>query len=258
MSYNVRRLILIASALVLSACVTRGEIEEIKKNQEKILAKLDSLSRAGAAQQRPQRPRGPDRDTVYSVPIDNSPVKGPNDALVTLVIISEFQCPFSKRATATLEEIEKTYSNDIRFVFKHNPLPFHNRALPAANAATCANEQGKFWKMHDLLFAEQQSLDDAGLEAKAKTIGLNIDKFKNCLSSNKYSNQIKSDQTLAVRLGARGTPAFFINGKFLSGAQPFPAFKALIDAELKKAKDSGVAKSEYYEKQIVEKGKKSL
>lgn len=260
MSFNAKRVILVAVALGLGACVTRGEIEEIKKNQEKILAKLDTMSRTGLAQQQqqPQRPRGPDPAKVYAFPVDQSPVKGSEDAWVTMVIVSDFQCPFCKRVTDTLKEIEQKYGNDVRFVFKYNPLPFHNRAAPSANAAACANEQGKFWKMHDTLFANQDKLDDANLEAYAKDVGLDVGRWKTCVTANKFKTQIDADMAKAAQLGARGTPAFFINGRFLSGAQPFPAFQALIDEELKKAKESGVGKREYYAKQVVEKGEKAL
>jgi protein-disulfide isomerase len=160
--------------------------------------------------------------------------------------------------TDTLKEIEQKYGNDVRFVFKFNPLPFHNRAAPAADAAACANEQGKFWKMHDTLFANQEKLDDASLEGYAKEVGLDVGRWKSCYTANKYKSQIDADIAKAAQFGARGTPAFFINGRFLSGAQPFPAFQAIIDEELKKAKESGVSKRDYYAKQVVEKGEKAL
>ena len=259
MSFSAKRGVVVLFALGLGACVTRGEIEEIKKNQEKILSKLDSLGRGGmGAQQAAQRPRGPDPSKVYAFPVDDSPVKGSSDAWITIVEISEFQCPFCKRVTDTLKEIEQKYGSDVRFVFKHNPLPFHNRAMPAAMASMCAHEQGKFWQMHDQLFANNQALEDAQIEGYAKAVGLDVGKFKACYSANKYKGQIEADQMKANQLGARGTPAFFINGRFLSGAQPFPAFQALIDEELKKAKESGLSKREYYAKQVVEKGEKTL
>ena len=259
MTHPAKHVALLASLLALGACVSRNDIEEIRKDQKAILAKLDALQRGGGmAQQQPQRPRGgPDPQMVYSFAVDDSPVKGSTDAWVTIVEVSDFQCPFCKRVTDTLKEIEQKYGSDVRFVFKQNPLPFHNRAMPAAMAAACVGEQGKFWKMHDLLFANQDKLEDPNLEDYAKQVGVDVGRWKSCVSSNKYKGSIEGDIAKAAQLGARGTPAFFINGRFLSGAQPFPAFQAIIDEELKKAKDSGVAKREYYGKQVVDKGEKS-
>jgi protein-disulfide isomerase len=258
MSFSAKRVILVALTLGVGACVSRGEIEEIKKNQEKILAKLDAMARTGAGQPAPQRPRGPDPAKVYAFPVEDAPVKGPNDAWVTVVEVSDFQCPFCKRAADTLKEVEQKYGKDVRFVFKNNPLPFHNRATPAAMAGACAAEQGKFWKMHDSMFSNQDKLEDANLESYAKEAGLDMGKWKGCVSANKFKGRIDQEIAKAAQLGARGTPAFFINGRFLSGAQPLPAFQALIDEELKKAKDSGVSKGDYYAKQVVEKGEKAM
>ena len=150
------------------------------------------------------------------------------------------------------------YGKDVRIVFKHNPLGFHPRAMPAANASMCANEQGKFWEMHDAIFENNRALNDDDLTSYAQKIGIDMGRYKSCYDANKHKAQIEKDQRTAVALGARGTPAFFINGRFLSGAQPFPAFEKLIDEELKKAKDSGMSGSDYYEKNIVAKGKKSM
>ncbi len=247
-----------ALGLGLAACVTRGEIDKLKENQEKILAKLDSLEKAGPRAPTPQRPRGPDPQKVYAFPLDDSPIKGPAEAWVTIVEVSDFECPFCKRVEPTLKEIQDKYGNDVRFVYKYNPLPFHRRAMPAAMAAECASEQGKFWQMHGLLFENQRALEDAQLEEYAKKAGVNVAKWKECYSANKYKDKITSQQATANRLGARGTPAFFINGRFLSGAQPFASFQALIDEELKKAKSSGISKKEYYAKAVIEKGAKSM
>jgi protein-disulfide isomerase len=125
-------------------------------------------------------------------------------------------------------------------------------------AAECAREQGKFWEMHDIIFENQRALEDPQLEEYAKKVGLDMGRWKSCYSSNKYKDRVEKDQQLAGQLGARGTPAFFINGRFLSGAQPFPNFARIIDEELEKAKNSGVPKGQYYDKQVVEKGEKKL
>ena len=133
--------------------------------------------------------------------------------------------------------------------------------MPAAMAAEAAGEQGKFWEMHDKMFENQRQLSDANYEKWAQELGLNMTKFKADLKSPKLTKRIKAEQSQVVALGARGTPAFFINGRFLSGAQPFPKFKALIDEEIKKADAAiakGVAAKDYYNKVVVAKGSKKL
>ena len=175
---------------------------------------------------------------VYRVPVDESPVKGPEDALVTLVEVSDFQCPFCKRALPTLKQIESSYGGKVRFVFKHNPLSIHDKALAAAMAAEQARVQGgdkKFWEMHDQLFAISPELDRTMLLPAAERIGLDAATFKAGLDSGKLEARIRKDQELVTSLGASATPTFFINGRKLEGALPFEQFKAVIDEELGKA-----------------------
>lgn len=244
-------------AVALAGCVSRSDIEQVKQNQKTILQKINTLA-TRARPTPPRRPRGPDPSKVYALPVGNSPVRGPNDAWVTIVESADFQCPFCKRVEGTLEQIEKKYGHDVRLVFKNNPLPFHQHAMPAAIAAECAKVQGKFWPMHDALYKGQPALTSADLEKYAKQAGVNVTKWKACLTSPQPKVAIQADQQLAARMGARGTPAFFINGRFLSGAQPFASFQALIDQELKKAKSSGIPKAQYYAKAVMAKGAKAL
>lgn len=146
----------------------------------------------------------------------------------------------------------------MRIVFKHNPLSFHQRAMPTALATECARDQGKFWELHDKIFENQRAISDADLEKYAGEVGLNSGEWKSCYTSGKHKARIMKDQAQAVSLGARGTPAFFINGRFLSGAQPFPAFDNLVQQELKKAKASGISKADYYKTAVVGKGQKKI
>ncbi|QRN93650.1 thioredoxin domain-containing protein [Archangium violaceum] len=189
-----------------------------------------------AAAANPSRPSArPTDPTVFKVPIDGSPVLGSADALVTLVEFSDYQCPFCSRANATVEQLRKQYGNKLRVVMKENPLSFHPRAKPAALAALAAGEQGKYWEYHDKLFSNSKALEDADLEKYATEIGLDLNRWKADMTNPKLSALIDRDQALAGKLGANGTPAFFINGRFLSGAQPIDNFKAIIDEELGKA-----------------------
>ncbi len=133
----------------------------------------------------------------------------------------------------------------------------HNRAMPAAMAAEAAGNQGKFWEMHDKLFQDPRALTDENIEKYATELGLDMAKFKEDLKDKKLEAKIKKQQSQGTTLGARGTPAFFVNGRFLSGAQPFEAFKALIDEEMKKADAllaKGTPKDKLYDA-VIAKGK---
>jgi protein-disulfide isomerase len=167
------------------------------------------------------------------IKIGDAPTIGPSNAKVTLVAFSDFQCPFCSRAVPTLKQVEDTYKGKIRVAFKQMPLPFHDKAHLAAEAALAANEQGKFWEMHDKLFANQQNLDRPALEKYAEELGLNMSKFKAALDSGKFKDRVDREAKEGNAVGATGTPTFFINGHILVGAQPFDAFKTAIDAELK-------------------------
>ena len=123
----------------------------------------------------------------------------------------------------------------MKIVFKHNPLNFHKRAMPAALATMAAHKQGKFWSMHDVVFANARKLEDADLNGYAEQIGLDMTQFKADMADRKLTAQLLNEQKAAVALGQGGTPAFLINGKALSGAQPFPKFKEVIDEEVKEA-----------------------
>ena len=175
---------------------------------------------------------------VYRVPVEDSPVNGPADALVTIVEVSDFQCPFCKRAVPTLKQIADAYAGKVRFVFKHNPLPFHEHAVAAAVASEQARAMGgdaKFWEMHDELFALSPDLQASTFEAGAQRLGLDPAAFRAGLSSGKFDVRIKRDQQLVNSLGAGATPTFFINGRKLEGALPFEQFKVVIDEELASA-----------------------
>ena len=211
-------------------------------SKDKVYAALTAGGLAKAAPPKPrERPGQPDPKAIYKVPLSgDEPQKGPDDALVTIVEISDFECPFCKRVNPTIKQVLDKYGKDVRVVWLNNPLPFHKNAGPAANAALEAHAQkgdGAFWKMHDKLFENQKALSRADLDKHAKSLGLNMGQFKAALDKNKFSKTITKQQTLARSLGASGTPAFFINGRNLRGAQPLPAFTAVIDEELKRAKD---------------------
>jgi protein-disulfide isomerase len=181
-----------------------------------------------AAPSAPTEPEG-----KFDVKVGDAPVKGSSSAHVTLVAFSDFQCPFCSRAVPTVRQLETDYPGKLRIAFKQMPLPFHDHAHLAAEAALAANEQGKFWQMHDKLFANQQALDRPSLEKYASELGLDMAKFKAALDSGKYKDKVDAEAKEGAAVGATGTPTFFINGTRLVGAQPVDAFKAIIDKELK-------------------------
>jgi protein-disulfide isomerase len=160
------------------------------------------------------------------------PARGPNNAPITIVEFSDYQCPYCKRAEESVKEVLKKYKKEVKLVFRHYPLPFHNEAKPAAIAATCANDQNKFWQFHDMLFENQNALKESDLSGYAKKLGLNEKKFSECVSAKKFQSVIDRDLEDGKKYGVSGTPAFFINGRMLSGARPFEDFEELIRAEL--------------------------
>ena len=171
--------------------------------------------------------------TIYKALIGDAPMKGPANAKVTIVEWSDFQCPFCSRVEPTVTQLMKEYPKDVRVVFKQLPLPFHNNAHAAAEASLAAHEQGKFWEMHAKLFANQQALDRPNLDKYAQELGLNMKKFAAALDSGKYKAKVDAELAEGNKIGANGTPAFFINGRSLSGAQPIDSFKAVVDSALK-------------------------
>ncbi len=246
----------IAVALVVGAAIgfVGGRASKSGSPTSKPAEMAAKPSEVGAKPATPPKPGAPAAAQYYNVPVDPiQPQKGPSDALVTIVESSEFQCPFCARVAPTVKQIADTYGNDVRIVWANNPLSFHKDAMPAAIAAYAAHEQGKFWEFHDKAFANQKALTRENFEAWAQELGLDMGKFKAALDSQKYKDQIEKEQKLMVSRGARGTPAFFINGRYFSGAQPFEKFKEVIDAEKANAEallKKGVAKKDLYAKLI--------
>ncbi len=162
--------------------------------------------------------------------------RGNAKAAVEVIEFSDFQCPFCLRAHPTVEQVLKTYGDKIKFVYRHYPLQNHPAARPAAEASACAEVQGKFWEYHDRLFANPTKLSDADLKAHAAALGLDTTKFNVCVDNHQQKPGVDADMAAAEAVGVTGTPAFFINGRAIEGAQPFESFKRVIDEELARAK----------------------
>jgi protein-disulfide isomerase len=221
--------------------ITASSFERAASVQADALAQQQAAAAAQAAAQAPaagaaqaQPPAPPAR--LDNVTDGGNPSLGPSDAKVTVIEFSDFQCPFCKRwRDDTLDALRKQYGDQIRIVYRDFPLTsLHPEAQKAAEAAGCANEQGKFWEFHDLLFANQATLGVDAYKQHAVTLGLNAEQFNACLDGDKYASEVAADVKDGNSYGVSGTPTFFINGVRLVGAQPLAAFQSVIDQELKK------------------------
>jgi protein-disulfide isomerase len=172
----------------------------------------------------------------YRAPRQNveakGPSRGPANAPVTIVEFSDFECPYCGRGEETVAEVVRVYGDKVRVVYRDLPLPMHANAPKAAEAAHCAGEQGKYWEMHAKLFANQRALEIPALKGYAKDLKLDQAKFDKCLDSGATAALVEEGRKAGTELGITGTPAFFVNGVMISGAQPFDAFKEIIDVEL--------------------------
>ncbi|MBI4444751.1 MAG: thioredoxin domain-containing protein [Acidobacteria bacterium] len=163
------------------------------------------------------------------------PSQGAADAPVVLVEFSDFQCPFCLRFLPTLKQIREKYGDRVRIVFRQFPLSsIHPQAQKAAEASLCAADQGRFWEMHDLLFADQK-LTPEELKKKAESLGIQMPEFNDCLNSGKKADLVNEDLRAGVVAGVTGTPSSFINGRLVVGAVPFENIAKVIDEELQAA-----------------------
>ena len=166
------------------------------------------------------------------IDVKGAPSIGDKNAGVTIVEFSDYQCPFCGRARPTVWRLVDEYKNNLRYVFMDFPLSFHRDAQKAHEAAHCAGEQGKYFEFNRKVFGNQQKMKVADLKNYAKQLQMDAKKFDQCLDSGKFKDQVSELMRKGMDAGVSGTPAFFINGILLSGAQPYEAFKELIDSEL--------------------------
>ncbi len=169
------------------------------------------------------------------VSVAGEPSRGPDTAPVTIVEFSDFQCPFCRSFNTTLDRVLKDFGSDVRVVYRQFPLgEIHPLAEKAAEASLCAQDQGKFWEMHDVMFKDQANLKVEDLKAKASGLGLDSSAFNTCLDSSKYAQKVQKDSRDGAAVGASGTPSFLINGRFFSGALPYEQLAGLIREELQR------------------------
>lgn len=186
-------------------------------------------------QQAPQQmPPQEDMNMVYSIPIDQSPVRGNKNAKVTLTEFVDFQCPFCSRFHTVSQDALKAYPNDVKYVIKNYPLPFHPNAKPGAKAALAAGEQGKYWEMADTLLSNNQDLSEDRFKTEAKNLGLDVDRFMKDYKDKdaQWEATLNKDMSLAAQVDVRGTPTFYLNGK-KTMARDAASLKVEIDKILK-------------------------
>ncbi len=231
-----RTIAALMAAGTLAGCgASPADVEEIKKGQKEILAKLDALDKA-VAQVKAAAPAAArpsvDPNKVYPISAGSSPIRGAKDGKVTIVEFSDYQCPFCGQAEPLVEQVLQAYPKDVQLVFKQFPLTsIHPNALPAAKAAVAAGKQGKFWEMHEQLFKNQRELSPDNYKKWAEELKLDVPRFEKDMASPDVQAQIDKDGQDARAAEVTGTPTIFVNGKRLQ-QRSFDGFKAAIDAAL--------------------------
>ena len=214
----------------------------------------DALARQpGAPERAPKakrerRPGEPDDVSVYKIDITGRPVMGPETALVTVVEFADYHCPFCSKVKTSVDQLLEEHPDEVRLVYVQRPLAMHPNARDASKAALAAGKQGKFWEMHDKLFLRQLQRMDQFVSA-AEEIGLDVEQFKADFASEEIAAALAADQKLADQFNVNGTPAFFINGRYVSGAVDFLTFEALFQERVEEAKQmvaNGTAPSQVY------------
>jgi len=271
MSFNASKSSLFLTALFLLALVSaplalaetddvsalKSEIESLKKGQESMQKDLEEIKKLLKSQPA-RRGRAPEPFKPTDVGIGGSPFLGKADAPVTMVEFTDYQCPFCKRhSTQTLPQIMKDFidTGKLKYVLREYPLPIHPDAIKGSAAALCAKDQGKYWEMHDRIFAEPRKLAPEDVKAHAEALSLDVAAFQECIDSDKYGKQIQADIADGRKVGVRGTPSFFLGRskpgdgstfhatEFLRGAQPYGQFKEVIEKLLEDEKKEDDAKS---------------
>ncbi len=237
-------------------------IEMMASQFESVKVVADAL--ANMEGQGQAEPPGPDPSTVYSVPVDGSPVEGPDDAKITIVKAFEFACAFCERSRSTLAQVRSQYGNDVRIVYKHYIVHQDDAQVPA-RAVCAAHMQGKFTVMKDAIwdqgFNAGRDLSLDNMKRQARRVGLNMKRFDKDMNG-PCVERIERDHALMSKVGVSGTPYFYVNGRLIRGAMPVETFRQVIDEELAKANQviqtQGVKAGDYYQTEVVAKGRPEM
>ncbi|MBA2662051.1 MAG: thioredoxin domain-containing protein [Bradymonadaceae bacterium] len=247
----------LAACLCLGGCASTGSSATPDCTSSELQSALTYCASPRAADEarqvvrsRAARAGGEADPALFPVPTEGSPARGRADAPVTIVVFADLQCPFARRGHESLEALRAKYGERLRVVFKHAPLPFHDRAVPTALAALSAGEQGRFWEFVDAVYSSTDgALDEQDYVRHAKALKLDLERFRDAFGQDEHVLAIRRDVELAVTLGVQGTPTFFVNGIRVEGAVPTEDLGALIEAQLALATrmtDAGVAPDEVY------------
>ncbi|MBU4483947.1 thioredoxin domain-containing protein [bacterium] len=197
---------------------------KIRKEKSDLISKLKEKYQIDVKMETPRK----------KINISGDPFLGPKDAPITLIEFADFECPFCQKIQPTIVKLMETYKDKVKLVFKNFPLNFHKNARKAHLAAACVNEQDKFWEYKHMLFENQKNLKESNLKEYAKNLKIDMKKFSDCFTKEKYSDDIDRDVNAGKDIGVTGTPAFFINGIMISGTRPYEAFVEIIEQELGK------------------------
>lgn len=247
---------------------TRERIDKLDQRIATLEQRTATLEKAEVEARRartaaPAKPAsGPDPAVVWAIPLEDAPSRGGAAPWVTIVEFGEYQCPYCARAHAALATALAPFGDSVRLVWRHLPLTkLHDRALPAAHAAECAREQGRFWTLHEALLTGEptsRDLSDGAIRdrmARLPGAGIDLTEWQTCVTEKRHEARIKRDQDLARQFGVQGTPSFFINGRYLGGAQSAETFRARIEEALAKARDSGISAETYYDTAVMTRGR---
>lgn len=233
-------LLLLVATYLLGVLTTK--VQSLEQGKAPIAAGTTTERGAAQVPNAPQQPNTP--PAKVDVAVGHLPLLGDKDAKVTLIEFSDFQCPFCRSLyTNVIKQLKKEYidTGKVKLAYRYYPLDFHPAAQKSAEAAECANDQSKFWEFHDKVYDEQEKKGQGTVQYTveeikqwAAEIGINAEQFNTCLDSGKYAAKVTEDLTAGQQAGVQGTPATFVNGQLVSGAQPYATFKAMIDEELKK------------------------
>jgi protein-disulfide isomerase len=230
---------LLVTGLLAGCGPSPGDVDEIKKGQKEILAKLEALEKQVAQVKAPAPAAGRpqlDPNKVYNIPVGDSPIQGAKDGKVTIVEFSDYQCPFCSQAEPLIDQVLAAYPKDVKRTYKQFPLTsIHPNAMPASKAALAAGKQGKFWEMHSKLFANARELTPDNFKKWAGELKLDVARFEKDMASPEVQAQVDREMQEARAADVTGTPTIFVNGKRLQ-QRSFDGFKAAVDAALRPPK----------------------
>ena len=214
----------------VSAQLVKTKQREAMNN---LVEQLRNQADVDVALEPPELPR-------LEVSVGDNPPKGPEAAPITIVEFADYECPYCTRGYETMKQVMEKYDGQVKWYFRDFPLSFHRNAVGYSVGANCAGEQGKYWEMHDAILEDQKGLAaKGGVEGLAKEFGLDVAAFTECINHADASKRVMSDMTAGQAVGVTGTPAYFINGVMISGAQPLENFATIIDRELEAAGQGG-------------------